>query len=235
MSRFWIGTSGYGHRQWYGDFYPEGLDEGERLRFYAGRLNSVELSHTFNRTASLRQLQSLAKEVGDEFTLSLKAPRRVTHDLQLRDAAEIAGDFCETAQGLGGKLGVLRFQIPPFVRRDVPRLEDFLHQLPPDRRVAFEFRNASWFADETLECLQRFGSALCVTDGDELQAPLEATATFGYFRLRRAEYDDADLAEIVERIRARADSWDDVFVYFKHESAAPAHAVALRERLRAPA
>jgi uncharacterized protein YecE (DUF72 family) len=188
------------------------------LRYYAERFTSVEINYTFYRMATVRQLQGWAKETPDRFRFTLKAPRRITHDQRLRDVADLAADFCEAAQALKGKLGVILFQLPPFLKRDVPRLEDFLHQLPPGCRAAFEFRNTTWFDDETYECLRRFGVALCVAEGPERAVPLEVTAGFGYFRLRQPDYSDADLEACAERIRNAAGTWEDVFVYFKHES-----------------
>jgi uncharacterized protein YecE (DUF72 family) len=233
MARYWIGTSGYSYKQWKGRFYPEALPDAEMLRYYAGRFAAVEINYTFYRFASVRQLQSWAKEVPEHFTFTLKAPRRITHELRLRDAADLAVDFCETARALKQKLGALLFQLPPFLKRDTPRLEDFLHQLPPGFRVAFEFRNATWFADEVYETLRRFGVALCVVESPDRTVPLETTADFGYFRLRQPDYSDVDLAECAARIQAAAARWQDVFIYFKHEADAqgPAFAAKLRALL----
>ena len=52
--------------------------------------------------------------------------------------------------------------------------------------------------------------------GDE-GAPVVATASWGYLRLRRAEYGDADLAAWADRILAQP--WERAFVFFKHEDA----------------
>jgi uncharacterized protein YecE (DUF72 family) len=228
---YWIGTSGYSYKEWKGSFYPESLPDKEMLRYYAERLASVEINYTFYRSASVRQLQSWAKDAPDQFTFTLKAPRRITHDLRLRDAAELAGDFCETARALKSKLGVLLFQLPPFLKRDVARLEDFLHQLSPDVRVAFEFRNPTWFDDEVYECLRRFNVALCIAESQDREVPFEVTADFGYFRLRRPEYNDADLDACARRIQDIGAGWRDTFIYFKHESEGPAFATKLRARL----
>jgi uncharacterized protein YecE (DUF72 family) len=233
MGTYWIGTSGYAYKQWKGRFYPETLSDAEMLRYYASRFAAVEINYTFYRFASVRQLQSWSKEVPEQFTFTLKAPRRITHELRLRDAADMAADFCETARALKHKLGALLFQLPPFLKRDTPRLEDFLHQLPPGFRVAFEFRNPTWFADEVYETLRRFGVALCVVESPERVVPLEVTADFGYFRLRQAEYSDADLAACAARIQAAAGNWQDIFIYFKHEADAqgPVFAAKLRALL----
>jgi uncharacterized protein YecE (DUF72 family) len=227
MANFWVGTSGYSYKQWKGSFYPEDLPDKKMLSYYGSHLNSVEINYTFYRTASVRQLQGWAKEVADSFAFTLKAPRRITHDMRLRDAAERASYFCETAAALKEKLGVLLFQLPPFLKRDLARLEDFLHQLPPDQRLAFEFRNPTWFADEVYDCLRRFNVALCVVDSEDREVPLEKTAGFGYFRLRRAEYDGDALAAAAERITAAAADWSDVFVYFKHEAEGTGYATEL--------
>jgi len=231
MANIWVGTSGYSYKQWKGTFYPEDLPDARMLAYYAERFNSVEINYTFYRFATVRQLQGWAKEAPEGFTFTLKAPRRITHELRLRDAAEMAGDFCETASALKGKLGVLLFQLPPFLKRDVARLEDFLHQMPDNFRIVFEFRNATWFTDEVYECLRRFGVSLCMVESDDREPTVAVTAPFGYFRLRRSEYDEAGLAAAAQRILSLADQWDDVFAYFKHEAAGPSYAGRLRELL----
>lgn len=230
MATYWIGTSGYSYKEWKGHFYPSDLPDAEMLRYYAARFASVEINYTFYRMANVRQLQAWSKEAPDRFTFTLKAPRKITHDLRLRDAAEVAGDFCETARCLKTKLGAILFQLPPFLKRDVPRLEDFLHQMPPTFRVAFEFRNQTWFDDEVYDCLRRFGVALCVAESQERTVPIEVTANFGYFRLRRPDYSDADLEACARRIGDAACGWSDVFVYFKHEAEGrgPLYAAKLR-------
>ena len=230
MAIYRIGTSGYSYKQWKGSFYPESLPDREMLRYYSGHLASVEINQTFYRFASVRQLQGWAKEVPEDFTFTLKAPHRITHDLRLRDAADLAGDFCENTRALKNKLGALLFQLPPFLKRDVPRLEDFLHQLPPDFRVSFEFRNESWLVDEVYECLRRFNVALCVVESPEQTVPIEITADFGYFRLRQPDYSNEDLLNSARRIQDAAAHWQYVFLYFKHEEAGRGPALAAKLR-----
>jgi uncharacterized protein YecE (DUF72 family) len=219
MATFWIGTSGYNYKEWKGPFYPPELADHAMLKYYAERFSTVEINYTFYRMPNVRTLQSWAKETPDGFTFTLKAPRRITHELRLRDAGDPLTYFCDTAKSLKKKLGALLFQLPPFLKKDVARLEDFLHQLPPGFRPAFEFRNQSWFADDVYECLRRFEAALCIAEHDEHGAPFEQTANFGYFRLRKPEYSDADLGAWAQRLADAAVGWSDIFVYFKHEDA----------------
>ena len=110
------------------------------------------------------------------------------------------------------------FQLPPFLRKDLPRLRDFLAMLPSDRRVAFEFRHASWQDDEVYDALRARAAALCVADTDEGDTPFVDTSDCGYLRLRRTHYDDAALAAWVERIAAQPLAR--AYVYFKHEDEA---------------
>jgi uncharacterized protein YecE (DUF72 family) len=228
MAQFWIGTSGYNYKEWRGNFYPSDLSEQDMLKYYAQRFATVEINYTFYRMPTVRVLQGWGKEAPENFLFTLKAPRRITHDLRLRDASDPLTYFCDTAKVLKSKLGALLFQLPPFLKKDVSRLEDFLHQLPPGFRPAFEFRNPTWFADDVYECMRRFDVALCTSDREERSAPLEQTAHFGYFRLRRPEYSDADLAEWAQRLVDASSVWKDIFVYFKHEAAGKGPALAAK-------
>jgi uncharacterized protein YecE (DUF72 family) len=237
MANFWIGTSGYNYKEWKGPFYPAEITDPEMLKYYAQRFSTVEINYTFYRMPNVRTLQGWAKETPDGFVFTLKAPRRITHDLRLRDAGDPLTYFCDTAKALKKKLGAMLFQLPPFLKKDVARLEDFLHQLPPGFRPAFEFRHQSWFADEVFECLQRFDVALCIAEHEERSAPFEQTAHFGYFRLRRPDYSDAELAAWAQRLEEAAARWKDIFVYFKHEGEGkgPLFAAKLTSLLQQPA
>lgn len=228
MATFWIGTSGYNYKEWKGTFYPSELPEHDMLRYYAERFSTVEINYTFYRMPTVRVLQGWAKESPDGFVFTLKAPRRITHDLRLRDAGDPLTYFCDTAKALKKKLGALLFQLPPFLKKDLSRLEDFLHQLPPGFRPAFEFRNQSWFADDVFECLRRFDVALCIAEHEDLRVPFEQTAHFGYLRLRRPDYSDGDLSAWAQRLTDATARWTDVFVYFKHEAAGKGPLLATR-------
>jgi len=117
---------------------------------------------------------------------------------------------------LGLHAGAILFQLPPYLRKNLPTLQNFLSILPEDRTVAFEFRHPSWFDDEVFSCLREHNCALCMAEMDESESPdLVATATWGYIRLRRSDYSHADLVNWKEQILSQ--QWDHAFVYFKHE------------------
>jgi uncharacterized protein YecE (DUF72 family) len=204
------------------------------LRFYAEHFSTVEVNNTFYRMPTPKLVSGWAAEVPESFSFAIKAPQRITHIAKLKDAAEPVAAFVSTVRELGGRLGPLLFQLPPFLRKDVPRLTDFLALVPGDVRVAFEFRHVSWFDEDVWSALRAHGAALCVAEGEALESPLAATANWGYVRLRRDDYPPAVLEEWAKRIRAQP--WDDVFVYLKHDQGnAPSFAKQLIENLSAGA
>ncbi len=103
-------------------------------------------------------------------------------------AAESLQYFLETAATLGPKLGVLLFQLPPFFKKDLAVLDEFLTGFPAGTRAAFEFRHGSWLSSEVFERLQARNLALCVADSEKSTTPVEITADYGYFRLRDEGY-----------------------------------------------
>jgi uncharacterized protein YecE (DUF72 family) len=212
------GTSGYSYKEWLGHFYPEKLPAGEMLRYYAGHFRTVEINNTFYRMPPESMLAQWLEQVPAQFRFTLKAPRRITHEKRLRDAESHVAEFLRRAGVLGERLGVVLFQLPPFLKKDVPRLRDFLALLPAHVRVAFEFRNDSWQDDEIYALLRERGAILCVTDTDEGDTPFIATSDLGYVRLRRTHYDDAELAAWAAQIAAKA--LPTTYVYFMHEDEA---------------
>jgi len=212
------GTSGYSYKEWLGPFYPEQLPASEMLRYYAKRFATVEINNTFYRMPAESVLRQWSEQVPDHFTFSLKAPRRITHEKRLREAGPQVTEFMRRAGTLGNRLGAVLFQLPPFLRKDLPRLRDFLDQLPSAGRVAFEFRHASWQDEDVYDVLRSHGAMLCVTDSDEGDTPFVATADRGYVRLRRTHYDDSELLDWARRIAAKA--LLQTYVYFMHEDEA---------------
>ena len=212
------GTSGYSYKEWLGSFYPEKLPAKEMLRYYAGHFPTVEINNTFYRMPAESMLAGWTKEVPATFRFTLKAPQRITHQKRLREAEQEVAEFLRRSAALGGKLGIILFQLPPFLRKDLPRLKDFLAALPPERRVAMEFRHDSWQDEEVYAALRERGAALCVADTDEGDTPFVVTSDSGYLRLRRTHYDDKDLAAWAGRIKAQPLAR--AYVYFKHEDEA---------------
>lgn len=212
----YVGTSGYSYEPWKGSFYPEDLPARRMLRFYGERFRSVEINSTFRSMPKVSALEGWAEAVPADFRFVLKAPQRITHTRRLNDAGDLVSQFLEVAGTLAERLGPLLFQLPPTLKKDVPRLRAFLASLPSQVRAAFEFRHPSWLDDEIFGLLRDHRAALCIADADDgLDIPFVATADWGYLRLRRPHYRNAELTEWVQRVREQ--EWSDAFVFFKHE------------------
>lgn len=224
----WAGASGYAFKEWKGSFYPEKIAPEAMLAWYAERLPSVEINNTFYQMPKVEVLERWAQAVPEAFRFSIKASKRITHDARL--AADAAADsvayLYKNLGALGAKRGPVLFQLPPFLRKDVGRLQAFLQLLPEGHRAALEFRHDSWFDDDVYAMLQSAGASLCLSEReDATPPPLVETAPWGYVRLRLENYSDADLAAWAERLAATA--WREVHVYFMHEPTAPGYAAAL--------
>jgi len=228
--RLFAGTSGFSYKGWKGPFYPEGLPQDEWLTFYSSKLSAVEINNTFYRMPKAQVMAQWAQRVGPEFAFVIKASQRITHRQRLRECADSVDYLWRALEPLGAHRGPLLFQLPPDFAADAERLRDFLAILPDACRATFEFRHESWATDEVHECLAARDVALCFADneeGEEEEAPaLVSCASWGYLRLRRSTYSDAELASWVARIRAQA--WKEVFVFFKHEDEGEAPRLALR-------
>ena len=217
------GTSGYSYKEWKGNFYPADLAAADMLPFYAKRFSTVEINNTFYRMPSEKMLLNWSAQVPETFSFVLKAPQRITHIKKLKDAGDDVAYLLKTAAVLGGKRGPLLFQVPPFFsKKNLDVFRDFLGLLTPDGQSAFEFRHQSWFDDEVFALLREHNVALCLADADnELSIPFVATAEWGYVRLRRPDYSDADLRDWAKRIGDQP--WKEAFVFSSTKRPAKVH------------
>ena len=212
----YVGTSGYSYKEWKGTFYPKELPDKQMLRYYGERFRTVEINNTFYRMPKASVVEAWADEVPADFQFVLKASQRITHMQRLKDAGDSLSYLLEVAGTLKERLGPLLFQLPPYLKKDAPRLREFLALLPPTRRAAFEFRHQSWFDAEVFGLLRDRQAALCIAEAEnDLEIPFVSTAHWGYLRLRRPDYGDAELKAWVERVRQQ--DWQDAFIFFKHE------------------
>jgi len=224
------GASGYSFKEWKGTFYPDDMKPDGMLAWYAARLPTVEINNTFYRMPKMSMLENWAATTPAHFRFAIKASRRITHLARLKpeSAADPLQYFYRALTAFGDKRGPALFQLPPNLKKDVPRLGAFLALLPDDHRAAFEFRDESWFTDDVYDLLKSAGAALCLSErSDDAPPPLVETAPWGYVRLRLENYADDDLRRWAARLRKTP--WHAIYVYFMHEPTAPAYARALME------
>jgi len=227
-TRLLAGASGYSFKEWKGSFYPQDIKPDGMLAYYSERLPTVEINNTFYQMPKVAVLDNWARSTPEHFRFAIKASRRITHQARIKadEAADSVAFLYKNLGALGAKRGPVLFQLPPFLKKDLPRLEDFLKLLPAGHTAAFEFRNDSWFTDEVYDALKGAGAALCLSEReDNAPPPLVETAAWGYVRLRLENYSDAELKQWADRLGATG--WRDIHVYFMHEPTAPAYARAL--------
>ena len=211
------GTSGYAFKEWKGVFYPDGLPESNWLGFYSGKFPTVEINNTFYRLPKRDVLLGWAEQVPEQFTFAIKASQRITHFARLKEDAASALDYLlQTTSALGSRLGPTLFQLPPNMQQDVQRLKGFLGLLPPGRRFAIEFRHESWFDETVFATLRDRDVAMVVAEQEDFKCPVQATASWGYLRLHRLDYDASALGTWAKCVAGQS-SWTDAYVYFKHD------------------
>jgi uncharacterized protein YecE (DUF72 family) len=226
--RLIAGASGYSYKEWQGNFYPEKIKPDAMLAWYAERLPTVEINNTFYQMPKPAVLETWASSTPEAFRFAVKASRRITHEARLKpdECADSVAYLYRNLATLGAKRGPVLFQLPPFLKKDLPRLRGFLELLPDGHNAAFEFRNATWFDDDVYDALKHVGASLCLSEReDNAPPPLVETAPFGYIRLRLESYTDDELAQWAVRLAATA--WREIYVYFMHEPTAPPYAQTL--------
>jgi uncharacterized protein YecE (DUF72 family) len=213
----YTGTSGFQYPEWKGTFYPPDLSAAKMLPYYAERFTTTEINYSFYRIPSAKTLTAWSAATPDQFQFSFKAPQQITHRQKLRNTEGLVSAFNEILGTMNRKLGVVLYQLPPFLKKDLPLLKDFLGSLPENSRSAFEFRHASWLDDSVFDCLKSSDVALCIADTEKLSTPVVLTAKHAYFRLRREDYSKRDLERWAKIIVGEKQRREDIHVYFKHE------------------
>jgi uncharacterized protein YecE (DUF72 family) len=206
-----VGTSGWTYDDWQGRFYPDRVKGAERLAYYVEQFDTVEVNATFYRMPTANMVLAWNRRLPEDFHLVLKGPRRVTHLRQLVDCEQVQSAFLSMAHQLH-TLQVILWQLPPSLHKDIGRLEAFLSGLPPSMKHAVEFRHASWWDDDTFDCLKRHRAAFVAVSHPRLPADAPATAGFLYVRfhglgaeLYRYHYSERELSDWVERLRPLLD------------------------------
>src|SRR5260221_4655784 len=164
-----VGTSGFGYREWLGDFYPPKLAGPKMLPYFAERIATVEINYTFRRTPSVELLARWAATTPAHFRFALKAPFQITHSMKLRGSADVVRAFAERANAMGERLGPILVQLPPTLKKDVALLAEFLATIPKSIPPAFEFRAAAWVDVAAMHTLGDASAALCIAETEDLE------------------------------------------------------------------
>jgi uncharacterized protein YecE (DUF72 family) len=229
-----IGVSGFSYASWKGNFYPKGLKSEDFLSFYAGKLNSVEINSSFYAPPSAATVKSWSGRAGEDFRFAIKSPRLITHTFKIgKGAPEAANRLGKTLELLGGKLGPVLFQLPPFFRQDLKALESFLTQTVGVKKKVFEFRHDSWLNESTYQLLEKHDAGFCIAETEDMKPVLNVTGGLPYFRLRKDVYTASDVEGWTEKIRDIVKGSREAYVYLRHDETGEnaSYALGMREKL----
>jgi len=227
--RIYIGTSGYSYPEWKGIFYPADLPSKNYLRFYADRFPTTEINNTFYRFPSESAAAGWNDQVPSGFRFAVKLTQKITHQKKLAEVDEEMEWFLKGIAPLRHKLSAILVQLPPYFRKDLAVLNQFLTRHGRSLPLAFEFRHPSWQSPEIFALLGDRGAALVMAETEEAPALREVTGSFIYVRLRKPSYQEGELEEWA---RWLLDQRKPCFVYLKHDEQAPVLAAQLFEMLQ---
>jgi uncharacterized protein YecE (DUF72 family) len=221
-----IGTSGWHYPHWRGTFYPADLPARHWLEYYAERFSCVELNNSFYKLPKLSTIANWVDSTPEGFVFAVKAPRLITHMKKLHDCTESLHRFLDTINGFGDRLSVLLFQLPPRWHENADRLGEFLSEVPRGYRLAFEFRDLSWYTAAVYEVLRDHNAACCEYDLEGRYQRAEITADFTYWRLHGPSEDAYSGSYSPQRLRGYANrlhtglhAGTDAYVFFDNDEA----------------
>jgi uncharacterized protein YecE (DUF72 family) len=215
----YAGTSGWAYKEWKPDFYPEKLPQKLWLEHYCTQLNACEINATFYRLQQESTVANWSGAAPEDFRFATKAHRRITHRRALAPDERTVRwihDYLKSISGLGSKLGVVLFQFPPTLHRDVDGLTRFLESTPTGVKFAVEFRHESWSDPAIAELVANRGGTVCISDelGDVPNAL--PPGPLGYVRLRSERYDPWK-RDAWRTLLAKEAADRPVFAFAKHE------------------
>jgi len=231
VAKYYIGCSGWWYKDWVGRFYPEGLDEAGRLKYYSQYFNTTEANVTFYKLPPLTTIHSWARKTPKNFVFSVKAPQEFTHQMHFLYSDRKMARFLKLLSPLqnSNKLGVILFQAPPeFVCTEstLQRLEEFLNRLPKGYEFAIEFRHRSWLNEKTFELLSSYRVAYVIVDEPLLPSLIKITTNdFTYIRFHGRgkrvwyyyDYKREELEKWAKRIREEIEpSIKKLYIYFNN-------------------
>ena len=227
--RLYVGTSGWVYPHWAkGRFYPKGLKQAEWLAYLARHFDAVEVNSTFYRLPTEAMIQRWHAVTGARFRLAVKLWQLITHRKRLMNCSEQLADFLRIVGGLRRKRGPLLIQLPPSLRKDMSRLDDFLSEVRAAAgrtrwRITVEFRHSSWECDETRELLERHKAALCLADMPRCPFTEPGRADFVYVRRHgpggryRGRYARRHILADARRIEPWLAAGKDVYVFYNND------------------
>jgi len=237
-----IGTSGWSYKGWEKSFYPADVPASRHFGFYSTQFSTVEINLTFYRLPTAQMVQGWARKAPPGFVYAVKGSRFITHMKKLTNLNRALDKFFNHIKPLRKHIGIILWQLPPNLGKDLPRLENFLGQLPDNYNFAVEFRHASWLETDTFELLRRYNAAHVSVSSLRMPLDLTVTSSNVYIRFHGLEdgaahdYSREELEPWARHIQSQSREGKTVYVYFNNDwnVRAPANAMLLLDIIKAP-
>jgi uncharacterized protein YecE (DUF72 family) len=225
----YAGTSGFAYPAWSPRFYPAGTRAQALLPAYAARLKACELNNTFYQQPTETKVAAWLAATPPSFRFSVKAQRGGSFRSFAVDPAASIPWLTRPLAWFGPRLGTVLFRVPESQQRDDERLAAFLRAWPANIPLTMEFQHDSWAVDEVFDALRSAGAVACATElPDDLEPPpITLTGSFLYLRLRRHDYEPAEIETWADRLTPFLESGIDAFVFFRHDEVGRAPELAL--------
>lgn len=215
----YVGTSGWSHNDWRGNFYPSDLRKKEQLPYYADNFQSAELDITFNQFPLSSYINKCKKKVSDNFVFSVCGNSRITHESELRDLKGVMNAFFNRLEDFE-QMKTVVWEIPEKIEKDLDRLTEFLEVLPMQWSHGIEFHHESWEDEEVNDLLRQRDVVKVSTCNGNGKQPFYTNGSFSYIRFRGNQSNgDTSIPEDVlenyaDKIEESMNDGQDVFAYF---------------------
>jgi uncharacterized protein YecE (DUF72 family) len=246
--KFYLGTSGLLLPYKNKSFYPEALQGQSRLFVYGQLFNSIEINKSFYTIPQAHTVQRWTDNVPPQFKFTFKLWKGITHNKSFSfDPVDVAL-FMTRIKPAAEKAGCILLQLPPSAKfNSFAILEMLLNTIQEQNqngcwKVAVEFRNQTWYREETYHMLESKNCSIVLHDKAEAQSIFDDLGSSTvYLRFHgpdgnyRGEYDDGFLAEYAGYIKDWLVDGKDVFIYFNNTmGAALQNLITLRNYISNP-
>ncbi|GEO08503.1 DUF72 domain-containing protein [Segetibacter aerophilus] len=225
---FRIGTSGIVVPGTKESFPPE-FQQSSRLSYYSSLFNTLEINSTFHKLPMTSTFERWAAEVSQNFQLTIKLWKEITHIKKLKVDLENIPLFLKAAERIGDKKGCLLIQFPGSITlefyNEVEQILLKVQEVDSDNvwRKAVELRSETWYVGEGYELLKSIDASLVLHDmpKSKVLQPL-VSDKFIYFRFHgptgnyRGSYSVEFLQEQAEKMRACLEQGKDVYAYLNN-------------------
>ncbi len=187
----YVGTCGYGYKDWAGSFYPATVTSAEMLPYYARHFCAVEIDASYYGVPSVATIASMNARSPREFRFSFKAPQSVTHPgratARVHDDARLLRERLEPLREVG-KLAAVLIQFPNAFKPDVASETYLVEVAQAFAGIALvaEFRHREWQRAQTFDLLRALGVGWSNVDLPDLEtlprASADAIGSIGYVR-----------------------------------------------------